>query len=87
MSLRIINNLINFICDNLNVLEDDIIIKKINIDNDNFYSIELKIDDKLYSIRHFEPLEIVQGINYGMGHCYDCSLFDKVKGHFVDIKF
>ena len=84
MSLRIITKLIDFIKDKLDV--DEVIIKNIEINNDCEYILELKIKDDLYSIKHFEPLKIIQGVYYGMGHYYDCYLFNKQNGNYDIIK-
>ena len=86
MSLKIITNLFNFIKVKLDVDEETIIIKTIEIENECSYTIELKIKDELYSIRHFEPLKIIQGVDYGMGHWYDICLFNKEKNHYENIK-
>ena len=47
---------------------------------------EFKINNNMYSIRHYEPLTIIKGVNYGMGHHYDICIFDKEKEHYVKIK-
>ena len=85
MSLSIINKLINFIINKLNINEKEIIIKTIKFDNDDVYTIEFKIYDDLYSIRHFEPLEMIQDVNYGIGYYYDCCIFDKEKDYYISI--
>lgn len=89
MSLKIITDLINFIKVKLNIDEENIIIQKIEIENDCGYVIDMKINGELYSIRHFEPLKMIQGVNYGMDliMMFTCSikkkdimiLFDKEK--------
>ncbi len=86
MSLKIITELINFIKLKLNINEDDIIIKTIEIEDDWSYTIELKIKDDLYAIRHCEPLEIIINRDYGMGYYYDVSLFNKEKKYYENIK-
>jgi hypothetical protein len=85
MSLKIIKELINFIIVKLDVDEENVIIKNIEIKDDCEYTIKLKIKDNLYSIRHFEPFLMVQNVNYGMGPVYDCSIFNKEKGHYEKI--
>lgn len=87
MSLKIITTLIDFIKVKLNVDEKNIVIKTIEIENECSYIIELKINKNLYSIRHFEPLKIIQGINYGMGVHYDVYLFNKKNNCFDKIYF
>ena len=87
MSLRIINNLVNYVKDNLGVDEKSVIIKTIEIVDDCIYTIELEINNNLYAIRHFEPLVMVQDVNYGHGFYYDCDIFNKEKGHYEFIKF
>ena len=86
MSLRIINEAINVIKNKLQVDEESIIINNIKFTDDCEYTIELKIYDNLYSIRHFEPLIMVQGVNYGHGYYYDCYVFNKEKGYYENIK-
>lgn len=84
MSLRIINQLIDFVKVRLEVDGEDIIIKTIDIDdellfksnNEHSYSIEMNIKGNLYCIKHFEPTHLVQGVNYGMGPYYDLFVFN-----------
>ena len=85
MSLRIINKAINVIKDKLQVDEESIIINNIKFTDDCEYTIELKIYDNLYSIRHFEPLIMVDDVYYGHVYYYDCYLFNKEKGYYEDI--
>lgn len=77
MSLKIISILVNYIQSTLNVKEEDIIIKNIECKDDCLYNIKFKIKDDIYVIDHFEPLKIIQGVNYGMGPSYQCCLLDK----------
>jgi len=87
MSLAIINRLVNFIQVKLHVDEEDVVVKSVEVVNDSGYTIELKVKNELYSIRHFEPLNPIRDVNYGMGYDYDCYLFDKEKNHYVKINF
>lgn len=77
MSLRIITKLINFVQNGLNVNEKDVIVKTIKFKRDDYYNIHLEINGELYSIKHFEPLNMIQGVNYGAGPWYDCFKIDK----------
>lgn len=73
MSLRIITKLINFIQNGLNVDEKDVLVKSIKYEDDRYYySIHLEINGDLYSIKHFEPLDMIQD-----GPWYDCYKFNK----------
>lgn len=86
MSLRILTNIIRAFKIGLDVVnDDDIIIKKIEIEDDCVYTIEIKFHDKMYSIRHFEHIKEINGVNYGHGPWYDCDTFDEQKGHYVRI--
>ena len=87
MSLRIINNLVNYVKDNLGVDEKSVIIKTIKIVDDCEYRLELEINNNLYAIIHFEPLVVVEGVNYGASPYYDCEIFNKEKGRYEFIKF
>lgn len=78
MSVQIINNILSTFCLKMKTNTNSVIIKSIHvIDNNSSYSVLLELNDELYSIRHYEPLIIEQGVNYGMGpdHLYD--IFDK----------
>ena len=86
MSLKIITELINFIKIKLDVDYENIIIKSIKIEKDSLYTIELTIQNVLYSIIHFEPLNPIQGVNYGMGHWHDVYLFNKENNYYEEIK-
>jgi hypothetical protein len=82
MSFTQITKLVQFIQNKLNVTEKDIIIRKFDFD-DGAYTIELFSNNKLYEIQHYEPLHMVDNVNYGMGPNYTCYVFDKDKNHFV----
>ncbi len=82
MSLSIINRLIGCLQKNLNVNSEDIIIKNIEFDDTYLYTIELNIKDKLYSIKHFKPLNPVYGVNYGHGDYVTVHVFNTEKGYF-----
>lgn len=58
---------------------------EIEIENECLYTIKLKIKDDLYSIRHFEPLKQIQGINYEIEPWYDFYLFNKEKNCYENI--
>ena len=73
MSLKIISKLVNYIQAKLNVKEEDIIVKNIELKDDCLYTIKLKIKDEIYVINHFEPLTLIQDVNYGMGPSYKPS--------------
>ena len=85
MSLRIITKLIHYMREEFKADKEGVVIKTIEID-DGVYTIEVIINEKQYSIRHFEPLKMEQDVNYGMGYFYDCCLFDKEKGHYVPLR-
>lgn len=85
MSLKIITKLIDFIKVKLDVDDENIIIKNIEIKEDCIYIIDIKIKDDLYSISHFEPLKMIQGVNYGMGPWYDVYLFNKEQNCYNNI--
>jgi hypothetical protein len=85
MSLKIISNLVNYIQAKLNVEEEDIIVKNIEIKDDCLYSIKLKIKDEIYVIDHFEPLRLIKDENYGMGPSYRCCLFVKEYNHYITL--
>ena len=85
MSLKIINKLVNYIQEKLNVKEEDIIIKKIEFKDDCLYTIKLKIKDEIYVIDHFEPLRLIQDVNYGMDPSYQCCLFVEEHNHYITI--
>lgn len=87
MSFKVITNLINFVKDNLNVDEDNIIIKNIEIDDNCEYTMKIEIKDNLYAIKHYEPLHTIKGINYGMGPWYDCYWYNEEQGHYIKLKF
>lgn len=85
MSLKIINKLIDYLKEKLNVTEDDIIINEMNIKYSCDYEIEMKIKDNWYRIKHFEPLHPIQGRNYGMGPWYELRMMDRY-GWYVKIE-
>ena len=85
MSLKIINKLVNYIQEKLNVKEEDIIVKKIEFKDDCLYTIKLKIKNEIYVIDHFEPLRLIQDVNYGMGPSYQCCLFVEEHNHYITI--
>ncbi len=87
MSYRIINKLIKFMQIGLDVEIDSIIIKNIEINDDCEYTITLQINNTLYKIWHFEPLNMIQGVYYGMGPDYDILVFDKEKEKYNQFKF
>jgi hypothetical protein len=70
MSDKIIHNLIQYFCKQMNVLEENIIIKESKVENDCNYEIELEALGNKYSILHMEPLNPVPGVNYGHGPYY-----------------
>ena len=82
MSFEILTKLFNFIKGKLQVDEENIIIKTIEIEKDCFYTIEVQINDNMYSIRHYEPLQMIQGVNNGTGYWYELSIFSEEKGYY-----
>ena len=83
MSLRIITKLIHYMREEFKADKEGVVIKTNEID-DGVYTIEVIINEKQYSIRHFEPLKDVPE---DMGYFYDCCLFDKEKGHYVPLRW
>ena len=45
----------------------------------------LELDNELYSIRHYEPSVMVQGVNYGDGYYHQYDVFDKTNNIFTNI--
>ena len=87
MSLKIINKLISKFSFSMNVDIENIIIKNIEIeDNDSYYEITLKIGDVLYNIRHFEPIDSLKNVYYIDGPCNEYYIFDKLTNKFKKIQ-
>ena len=85
MSIKIISKLVNYIQGKLNVNEEDIIVNNITVENNCKYKISVNIKNEVYDIRHFEPLQIIQDVKYGMGPYYECCKFVKEHNHWVII--
>ena len=82
MSLKIINKLVNYIQEKLNVKKEDIIVKNIEFKDDCLYIITLKIKDEICVITHFEPLKLIQDV---MGPSYRCCLFVKEHNDYITL--
>ncbi len=76
MSVNIINNLISTFCLRMKANIDNVIIKTFKFDKD-CYTLLLEFNDEIYSIRHFEPIIIVPGVNYGAGPYHQYDIFNK----------
>ena len=86
MSLTTINELITKFCDYTQLNKDDIKVKSVVFDDTNTYTIEIIIDNNIYNILHFEPIKMVQGGDYGMGHNHCYYIYDESQKFFVNYK-
>lgn len=66
MSVNMINNLISSFCLTMKSNINNIIVKFFKFDNDT-YTLIVELNNSLYSIRHFEPIVTLPGVNYGAG--------------------
>jgi len=85
MSITVINNILIRLCNKLNVSLNTPILKKIILEEDYGYKIELLIHDQLYSVHHYEPWNAIKNVNYGHGPYYHFYIFDNEKECFVDL--
>jgi hypothetical protein len=59
MSVTIINKLLQQFCDDFHFELNTIIVKKMEIEHDNVYKIEIRANNILFSIEHFEPFHMI----------------------------
>jgi len=85
MSLNIINNIISTFCVNMKTDINSITIKNIEIE-ENYIICVLEFNDELYSIRHYEPIVMMKGVNYGMGPYHQYDIFDKKNKIFISLR-
>ncbi len=86
MSVKTINNIISTFCLNMKTDINSIIIKTIEIDDNCSYNVRLEFNDELYSIRHYEPFVMIEGVNYGMGPYHQYDIFDKKNKMFTPLR-
>ena len=77
MSIKTMNNILSTFCLRMETNLESVIIKTIDYDNKSTYNVLLELNNDLYSIRHYEPIIIIQGVNYGMGPYHQYEIFDK----------
>jgi len=83
MSIQTINNILLTFCLKMESNLDNVIIKTIEFDDKSSYTVLLELNNELYSIRHDEPINMKQGVNYGMGHYHTYDIFDKKNKVFI----
>jgi hypothetical protein len=77
MSIQMINDILSEFCLKMKLNLDSILIKSIKFDDESTYNVFLELNNELYSIRHYEPINMCQGVNYGAGPYHQYDIFDK----------
>jgi hypothetical protein len=77
MSVKTINDIILTFCLKMKTDVNSVIIKTIEIEHNSSYIMRLELNDELYSIEHYEPINMIQGVNYGNGPYHLYHIFDK----------
>ena len=77
MLIKTINDILSTFCVRMETNLDSIAIKPIEFDDKSAYNVILELNNELYSIRHYEPIDMKQGVNYGYGPCHQYDIFDK----------
>ena len=77
MSIQTINTILSEFCLKMKIDLDSVIIKTVEFDEKSTYNVFLELNNELYSIRHYEPFDMVQGVNYGAGYCHQYDIFDE----------
>jgi hypothetical protein len=66
MLMQTINDILSTFCLKMGANLNSVIIKRIDYDDDTYtYNVLLKLNDELYSIKHYEPIIMKQDVNYG----------------------